>query len=172
MGMPWEVEFTDQFGQWWRSLSADQQDDIAYSVALLAELGPSSGIPHSSEVARSRHAGMRELRTQSGGRPLRALYIFHSSRTAVLLIGGDKAEDNGWYDQLVFVADRIYQRYLNERRREYIDCEREYSVEEIGREFNVMRQRIRQIEANALRQLRSPERARYLRALLASRGYL
>jgi RNA polymerase primary sigma factor len=50
-----------------------------------------------------------------------------------------------------------------------IGCEREHTLEEIGQEFDVTRERIRQIEAKALRQLRAPERARRLRALLAAR---
>jgi len=50
-----------------------------------------------------------------------------------------------------------------------IGCEREHTLEEIGQQFDVTRERIRQIEAKALRQLRSPERARHLRALLAAR---
>ncbi|MCW5963670.1 MAG: RNA polymerase sigma factor RpoD [Bryobacterales bacterium] len=50
-----------------------------------------------------------------------------------------------------------------------IGCDREHTLEEIGQEFDVTRERIRQIEAKALRQLRSPERARHLRALLAAR---
>jgi hypothetical protein len=36
-----------------------------------------------------------------------------------------------------------------------IGCEREHTLEEIGQEFDVTRERIRQIEAKALRQLRS-----------------
>jgi RNA polymerase primary sigma factor len=43
---------------------------------------------------------------------------------------------------------------------------REHTLEEIGQEFDLTRERIRQIEAKALRHLRSPERARHLRALL------
>ena len=50
-----------------------------------------------------------------------------------------------------------------------IGCEREHTLEEIGQEFDVTRERIRQIEAKALRQLRAPERARRLRALMAAR---
>ena len=50
-----------------------------------------------------------------------------------------------------------------------IGCEREHTLEEIGQEFDVTRERIRQIEAKALRQLRAPERARHLRALMAAR---
>jgi hypothetical protein len=37
-----------------------------------------------------------------------------------------------------------------------IGCEREHTLEEIGQEFDVTRERICQIEARALRQLRSP----------------
>jgi RNA polymerase primary sigma factor len=50
-----------------------------------------------------------------------------------------------------------------------IGCDREHTLEEIGQEFDVTRERIRQIEAKALRQLRSPERVRHLRALLAAK---
>jgi RNA polymerase primary sigma factor len=50
-----------------------------------------------------------------------------------------------------------------------IGCDREHTLEEIGQEFDVTRERIRQIEAKALRQLRGPERARRLRALMAAR---
>ncbi len=50
-----------------------------------------------------------------------------------------------------------------------IGCEREHTLEEIGQEFSVTRERIRQIEAKALRQLRSPDRMRRLRSLMASK---
>ena len=50
-----------------------------------------------------------------------------------------------------------------------IDCEREHTLEEIGQEFSVTRERIRQIEAKALRALRSPDRLRRLRSLMAAK---
>ena len=50
-----------------------------------------------------------------------------------------------------------------------LDDGSEHTLEEVGQNFAVTRERIRQIEAKALRQLRSPERARHLRALLAAR---
>ena len=40
------------------------------------------------------------------------------------------------------------------------------TLEEVGKEFNVTRERIRQIEAEALRKLRHPSRSRKLRDYL------
>ena len=51
------------------------------------------------------------------------------------------------------------------RRRFGIDCD-EHTLEEVGKEFGVTRERIRQIEAKALRNLRHPARAERLRDLL------
>ena len=116
--MAWEVEFTDEFGTWWKTLTEDQQDDIAHSVGLLAELGPALDFPHSSKVNGSRHGHMRELRTQSGGKPLRTLYAFDPLRTAILILGGDKTGDNRWYEKFVPKADQLYDEHLDELRRE------------------------------------------------------
>ncbi len=44
----------------------------------------------------------------------------------------------------------------------------EHTLEEVGQKFNVTRERIRQIEAKALRKLRHPSRSRKLRAFLES----
>jgi hypothetical protein len=114
----WEVEFTDEFGKWWNALTEEQQDNIAYSVGLLAELGPALGFPYSSKVTSSRHRGMREPRTQSGGRPLRTPYAFDPLRTAILLIGGDKTGDDRWYERFVPIADRLFDDHLNELQKE------------------------------------------------------
>ncbi|HZT69427.1 MAG TPA: type II toxin-antitoxin system RelE/ParE family toxin [Terriglobia bacterium] len=116
--MTWEVKFTDEFGAWWKTLTENQQDDVAHSVGLLAELGPALDFPHSSKVNSSRHGHMRELRTQSGGRPLRTLYAFDPLRTAILLLGGDKTGDSRWYEKFVPIADQLYDEHLDALRRE------------------------------------------------------
>ena len=116
--MAWEVEFTEEFGVWWESLTKEQQDDIAHSVGLLTELGPALGFPHSSKVNASRHGRLRELRTQSAGRPLRTLYAFDPSRTAILLLGGDKTGDDRWYEKFVPAADRLFDRHLDQLKKE------------------------------------------------------
>ena len=47
-----------------------------------------------------------------------------------------------------------------------IEDGRTRTLEEVGKEFNVTRERIRQIEAKALRKLRHPSRARHLRGFI------
>jgi len=46
----------------------------------------------------------------------------------------------------------------------------EHTLEEVGQNFAVTRERIRQIEAKALRKLRHPSRSRRLRAFLDVNG--
>jgi RNA polymerase primary sigma factor len=43
-----------------------------------------------------------------------------------------------------------------------------HTLEEVGQEFSVTRERIRQIEAKALRKLKHPSRSRKLRSFLDS----
>ena len=52
------------------------------------------------------------------------------------------------------------------RRRFGLDDGRPRTLEEVGKEFNVTRERIRQIEAKALRKLRHPSRSKKLRDFL------
>jgi RNA polymerase primary sigma factor len=49
------------------------------------------------------------------------------------------------------------------RQRYGLDDGRARTLEEVGREFKVTRERIRQIEAKALRKLRNPNRTRRLK---------
>ena len=116
--MGWDVEYTDEFGTWWKELAEGQQDDVAASVGLLADLGPRLPFPHSSGIEGSRHSHMRELRVQSSGRPLRILYAFDPRRAAILLMGGDKTGDDRFYEKHVPVADDLYDTYLDELRKE------------------------------------------------------
>lgn len=114
--MVWEVEYTDQFGEWWETLSEEEQDSIAAIVRVLEERGPTLRYPYSSDVKSSRHSHMRELRIQHGGNPYRILYAFDPRRAAILLIGGDKAGDDRWYERFVPMADNLYDEHLDELR--------------------------------------------------------
>ncbi|MCY2982750.1 MAG: type II toxin-antitoxin system RelE/ParE family toxin [Planctomycetota bacterium] len=114
----WEIEYTDEFGEWWKSLSESEQDELAASIGLLEALGPNLGRPHADHIKTSKHSNMKELRTQVGGEPLRTCFVFDPRRTAILLIGGNKGGDNRFYDRMIPIADRLYDTYLIELRNE------------------------------------------------------
>ena len=116
--MAWEVEYTDEFGEWWSDLSEEQQDAVVARVELLMEHGPNLPFPYSSDVRSSRHGRMRELRAQQGGRPIRVFYAFDPRRTSILLIGGDKTGNDRFYQEYVPIADDLYDEHLEELRKE------------------------------------------------------
>ncbi len=110
--MTWDVEYTDEFGDWWQSLGKTEQMSVAHSIGLLEALGPNLGHPHSSGINGSKYSHMRELRIQHQGEPYRVLYAFDPLRSAILLIGGNKTGDDRWYDRFVPTADRLYDDHL------------------------------------------------------------
>lgn len=112
--MAWDIEYSDEFGEWWGRLGEGEQDSVAVIVGLLEMKGPNLPFPYSSGVEGSRYRHMRELRVQHGGDPYRILYAFDPRRTAMLLIGGNKSGDNRWYEKIIPVADRIYEKHLIE----------------------------------------------------------
>jgi len=83
--MKWEIEYTDEFGQWWDGLTEGEQESVRATVKMLANFGPQLRFPHSSDITTSRHGNMRELRIQHRGRPYRILYAFDPRRCAILL---------------------------------------------------------------------------------------
>lgn len=116
--MGWNVEYTDQFGKWWDTLSEAEQEDVDAHVRLLEKLGTALGHPYSSGIKDSRYSHMRELRIQHKGRPFRVLYAFDPRRAALLLIGGDKTGVKRWYQTFVPIADDLYDEHLEELRKE------------------------------------------------------
>lgn len=110
--MEWEVEYTNEFEEWWDGLTEAEQEDVAAYVSLLEKKGPTLPFPYSSDIRGARHTHMRELRVQHKGRPYRVLYAFDPRRAAILLIGGDKTGDDRWYDTNVPLADELYDRHL------------------------------------------------------------
>jgi hypothetical protein len=70
-----EVEVTDQFIDWWSTLSDAQREAVTDRVDLLAERGPDLGRPVVDRIHSSRHQSMKELRAAKGG-ALRVLFSF------------------------------------------------------------------------------------------------
>ena len=71
----WDIEYTDEFGGWWSSLSVSEQECVRASVVLLEENGANLRSPHSSGIATSKHAHMRELRIEHGTPVSRTLCV-------------------------------------------------------------------------------------------------
>lgn len=116
--MSHEVNFTDEFGDWWNGLSAAQQEDITARVDLLAEHGPLLRRPTVDRVASSAFHNMKELRCSSDG-ALRVLFAIDPRREIILLLGGDKTgEWSDWYERSIPIADALYTEYLRDLRRE------------------------------------------------------
>lgn len=76
----------------------------------------------------------------------------------------DVAEGNMLKEQLIQVLNTLTPREEKVLRLRYgLDDSHPRTLEEVGREFNVTRERIRQIEAKALRKLRHPNRLKKLK---------
>ncbi|MGB6976478.1 MAG: type II toxin-antitoxin system RelE/ParE family toxin, partial [Gammaproteobacteria bacterium] len=104
----WEVEYTDEFGKWWETLTEVEQIEVSASVGLLEQYGPNLRFPHSSGIQGSRYSHLRELRIQHRGKPYRVLYAFDFLRCAILLLGANKTGDNNWYEKNVPIAEKLY----------------------------------------------------------------
>jgi hypothetical protein len=116
----WDVEYTDQFGEWFDSLTTEQQDAIDATVTHLMRRGPGLGRPLVDTITGSRLANLKELRppSQSGHR-LRVLFVFDPRRSAILLVGGDKTGRwDEWYREAIPEAERLYEEHLEELRKE------------------------------------------------------
>ncbi len=111
-----EVIGTDEFNDWYLALGADDAEATARAVDRLQALGVALGFPHSSAIKGAKRHALRELRIQSGGRPLRVFYVFDPKRQAILLLGGDKSGDSRFYEVFIPKAERIFDEYLREQR--------------------------------------------------------
>ena len=115
--MAWEVEYTNQFGEWWDDLSEEEQEAVTAAVNVLERRGPALGRPLVDTIKQSRHANMKELIPPASD--IRVLFAFDPRRAAILLIGGDKRGDwNAWYDRMVPIADGLFDEHLLELERE------------------------------------------------------
>ena len=71
------------------------------------------------------------------------------------------------HEQLMEVLDTLTEREQKVLKLRFgLDDGRPRTLEEVGKEFQVTRERIRQIEAKALRKLRHPSRSRKLKDYL------
>jgi hypothetical protein len=111
-----EVIATDEFEAWFAELDENDTKAVVRGVDLLEARGVALGFPYTSDIKGSRYA-LRELRVQSGGKPLRILYAFDPKRQAVLLFGADKTgmSDKQFYETYIPRAESLWEEYLMEQ---------------------------------------------------------
>lgn len=115
-----EVEFSDEWNQWWDTLSEELQKEMAAIIGLLEERGTTLGSPYSSKIKNSKLSHLRELRIQHKGRPYRILYVFAPRRVAILLVGDKKTDDKKWYIKNIRLAEQIYEAHLHSLKEESV----------------------------------------------------
>jgi hypothetical protein len=109
-----EVVTTDEFAEWFAMLDDDQLKAVDHIVGLLELKGLALGHPYSSAL-KGTHFPFRELRSQRYSTALRIVYAYDPHRDAVLIIGGDKAGNSRFYEEITPKAEKIWKQYLKER---------------------------------------------------------
>ncbi|MDO4224203.1 MAG: type II toxin-antitoxin system RelE/ParE family toxin [Acinetobacter sp.] len=110
----WIVETTEVFNEWFHQQSIAVQKKILSHISLLQHYGHQLARPYADTVYGSKFNHMKELRIQAGGDPYRAFYAFDPTRKAIILCAGNKANDKQFYHQMIELADRLYEQYLQE----------------------------------------------------------
>lgn len=110
----WTVLQTPAFQQWYDAQDADARKQMLAAVMVLAAEGPALGRPRVDTIQASKIKNLKELRVQSRGRPFRVFFVFDPRRNAVLLVGGNKAGRKRFYQEMVRLAERIYEEYLED----------------------------------------------------------
>jgi len=114
-----QIVVTPQVADWMETLSPVGKRRLGGALEALEALGPTLRRPRVDRIDGDpckNHVTMFELRCQNPY--LRVLFVFDPTRTAVLLYGGDKAEDGAWktwYAGATRVACETYATYLASR---------------------------------------------------------
>jgi hypothetical protein len=110
----WEVATTDEFDGWFAELGEDAQAEVIAKVELLKLLGPRLSRPHADTLNGSKHANMKELRSNTADQVLRIAFAFDPERTGILLVAGDKSgvSQKRFYKQLIDKADKLFDEHL------------------------------------------------------------
>jgi hypothetical protein len=115
--MHWEVLFHEEFDAWFRTLQEDEQDSIVTDLGVLAQFGPTLGRPRVDTLKGSRLKNLKELRVRHTGNPIRVLFAFDPWQKAIVLVGGNKAGDNNWYQTNIPIAESRYRDHIEKTKR-------------------------------------------------------
>jgi hypothetical protein len=110
----WQVATTDNFDSWFAELTSDAQAEVIAKVNVLKLIGPQLGRPHVDTLKGSKYANMKELRASTKDAVLRVAFAFDPTRSAILLVGGNKAGTSQarFYKLLIAKADKLFDAHL------------------------------------------------------------
>lgn len=112
----WSINVTETFKAWLRSLDETDRASVYAAILLLREAGPMLSRPYVDTLKGSRYGNLKELRIQSRGMPLRALFAFDPWRKGVLLCAGNKVgNEKRFYETMIPLAEKEYTRYLKDQ---------------------------------------------------------
>src|SRR5688500_11873694 len=112
--MEWNIAVADEFAPEFAALAPEVQEEIAALVRLLRQFGPTLKRPHCDTLNGSRYANMKELRFAAANGVWRVAFAFDPTRSAILLVAGDKAGVNEphFYRAMIRSADARFAGHL------------------------------------------------------------
>ena len=114
--MTWDVLVTDEYENWFFSLTEAEQEDVLAMVNVLEIRGPQLSRPYADTLKGTRKVkNLKELRIQHGGKPYRVFYAFDPERRAILLCGGrkDGKKDKLFYERMIPLAEQEFLDHLH-----------------------------------------------------------
>ena len=111
----WTVEIGDEFEPEFNELHEDVRTELLALSRLLQQFGPQLGRPRVDTLNGSRHANMKELRFSAADGEWRVAFAFDPTRSAILLVAGDKSgvSEKKFYKRLVAKADKRFDAHLS-----------------------------------------------------------
>jgi hypothetical protein len=113
----WTIDRTEKVAEWIRGLDEDAKEAILKSLLILQKIVPALGRPQVDSIKESRYKNMKELRIQNRQRLFRILFAFDPARTAILLVGGDKRGNARFYQNMIPLADSLFEKHLDKWRK-------------------------------------------------------
>ena len=108
----WEIEWTDECREWISTLDDNIREDILAHLIVLSEKGPALGRPYADTISGSKIKNLKELRVKRKKQVIRIFFVFTRDRIGLLITGGDKRGDKRFYERMIPLAEKIYDRWV------------------------------------------------------------
>ncbi len=115
----WNIKQTEEFQDWFDEADDVLQDDIVEHIEILKQFGPNLGRPYVDTLKGSKLKNLKELRFNSGDKVIKVFFVFDPERSAVLLIGGNKAGSGNkkFYDLMIALSEKIYRKQIERKKK-------------------------------------------------------